>query len=261
MSICHTVLLSTADSQLGRVDYSLLSDQALMEMLIEEISDAAKKKYQDKDGMYIDVCDWERIKCDADGNVIKVYDIEADGTISLSYIPPKVWSFQMFMRGVHGTLETSALQPSLKVLKIAQNKFHGTVNFATLPPNMVKLGVYKNAFTGSVNLESLPDSLTHLWIFRNKFSGTLCLKKLPPKFKYFEISDNAFSGDFHLQNVPATLEALYAHENQFNAIAVVPEHCVTNVHLEKSGVTSVITCDGDSHPHERQILGVSSSTL
>ena len=48
----------TLDSDLGLVDYGSLSDQTLMELLIEGFDDIAKSKYQDNDGMYLlSVCE------------------------------------------------------------------------------------------------------------------------------------------------------------------------------------------------------------
>ena len=43
------------DLSLGRVDYRLLSDQALMELLFEGLDDKTKQEYQDPEGVYLDV--------------------------------------------------------------------------------------------------------------------------------------------------------------------------------------------------------------
>ena len=50
-------LLLTVNPSLGLQDYSLLSDQALTEMFIDNFDDEAKKRYQDEYGMYLDVCE------------------------------------------------------------------------------------------------------------------------------------------------------------------------------------------------------------
>ena len=50
MYIC--ALLLSADSQLGCVDYNSLSDQKIMELLFEGLTDRAKMPYQDADGMF-----------------------------------------------------------------------------------------------------------------------------------------------------------------------------------------------------------------
>ena len=72
------------DPFLGRLDYSLLSDQALMEMLIEGFDDETKKKYQDDHGMYLDVCEWPNITCDEDESVI-------DRVSQIGVVRPSEW--------------------------------------------------------------------------------------------------------------------------------------------------------------------------
>ena len=51
IQMCAFQLLLNVDPSLGRVNYSLMSDQTLMEMLIEGFDDGTKKEYQDDDGM------------------------------------------------------------------------------------------------------------------------------------------------------------------------------------------------------------------
>ena len=70
MFVFHILL--TADPNLGRVAYSSFSDQALMEMLIEGFDHNTKSKYQDKHGMYREVCKWPCIECDDDDRVIEI---------------------------------------------------------------------------------------------------------------------------------------------------------------------------------------------
>ena len=86
------IFLLCSDPNLGRVDYNSLSDQTLMELLIEGFDDKTKKRYQDDHGMYLDVCEWPFIKYDDDERVIKI-DIDSlhvSGSIELCYVPPKV---------------------------------------------------------------------------------------------------------------------------------------------------------------------------
>ena len=92
----RSVILFASDSALGRVDYSSLSDQTLMEMLVDGFLDSAKKKYQDSEGMYLDVCDWPLVRCDDNRRVIMVKHIqETAGSLSLTFMPPLVTSFFM----------------------------------------------------------------------------------------------------------------------------------------------------------------------
>ena len=70
--MCAFQVFLSVDPSLGRLDYSLMSDQALMEMLIEGFDDETKQDYQDKHGMYKDVCDWFPITCDEDERVVEI---------------------------------------------------------------------------------------------------------------------------------------------------------------------------------------------
>ena len=82
-------LFVNVDSSLGRVDYSLLSDQNL---LIEGFDDVTKRRYKDSEGMYLDVCEWPHIKCDDDEKVIHI-DIQTEGcsgSLDICHFPPEV---------------------------------------------------------------------------------------------------------------------------------------------------------------------------
>ena len=90
--MCAFQICITVDSSLGRVDYSSMSDQTLMEMLIDGFDAKTRRRYKDSDGMYLDVCEWSNIKCDDDQRVIEI-DIEnknSSGSVEFFYVPPKV---------------------------------------------------------------------------------------------------------------------------------------------------------------------------
>ena len=85
-------LFLSVDPSLGRVGYSLLSDQTLMEMLIEGFDEETKQEYQDDNGMYLDVCEWSCIECDDAQRVIRI-EIDSEdlsGSIEICYLPPNV---------------------------------------------------------------------------------------------------------------------------------------------------------------------------
>ena len=90
--MCVLQLFLSVDPSIGRLVYSLLSDQALMEMLIDGFDDKTKEDYQDKHGMYFDVCEWSCVKCDDNQRDIEI-DTESNhvrGSLELRYVPPKV---------------------------------------------------------------------------------------------------------------------------------------------------------------------------
>ena len=71
--MCVFQVLLSVDPSLGRLDYSLMSDQALMEMFIDGFDDKSQKQYQDDHRMFLDVCEWPSIKCDHDERVVEIY--------------------------------------------------------------------------------------------------------------------------------------------------------------------------------------------
>ena len=50
--MCIVLFVQTADNHLGRVDITSLSDQTLMEMLVERVSERMQKRFQDNHGMF-----------------------------------------------------------------------------------------------------------------------------------------------------------------------------------------------------------------
>ena len=243
----------TDESQFGRLDYALLPDQALMEMLVDGFSETIKERYLDKNGMFLDVCDWGGVVCDDDANVKCVESFYGDGSISLEFIPPKVGAFFMNVAKLSGTFSASTLPEGMEYFEIGDNSFKGTVDFTSLPETMQQLSLYYNFFTGSAELDSLPKALTRLWVQHNEFSGSLNLTKLPPNFEYLDASSNAFSGKFRLENVPKNTHTINASENRFDEVAIVPSN-VCDVYLRGSGVTSVVDEDGKTHPEKRVII-------
>ena len=249
-----SILYLAVDTQLGRVDRSSLSDQILIEMLVQGFTGIAKGRYQDKFGVFIDVCEWCGVDCDAENRVTAVYDIEfTAGEISLSHIPPKVESFEMYSKNLTGTLEAGDLPQCLETFDISGNAFDGTVDFQNLPRALAHFDINTNAFTGSADLTTLPHSLRVLWMHANRFSGELCLSSPPQRLNHINLSANAFSGDFCLPNPPKTLVSFGASKNNFNTIAVVSKR-FTVFFKDSSGVAAVVDGSGDAHAKTERML-------
>ena len=60
----HSILISSTESSLGRLDHDSLPHQALMEMVIEKFDDEAKEEIQNDNGEFLDACEWEEVDCD-----------------------------------------------------------------------------------------------------------------------------------------------------------------------------------------------------
>ena len=251
-------LLISADAHLGRVDISSLSDQILMEMLVSSSTEEKRSRLLDKDGVFLDVCEWPGVTCNADEQVVGVCKDGfrmLEGSVELAYIPPKVTIFGMYQSRLSGTLDTSALPHNMEMFSIRNNEFYGTVDMTQLPVTMQEFVIRSNKFTGSMNLEALPNALTQLFLDRNKFTGKVSLHYLPPKLEHLDISHNALSGDFYLDNVPETLENLYAVSNAFHAVATAPLR-YTNITLRKSTVSDFADNSGNEIVEGKKTVNV-----
>ena len=151
--MCASQLFLSADLSLGRVDYSLMSDQSLMEMLIDGLDDEIKEKYQDNNGMYIDVCGWSITRCDDHDRVIEVnIDIRyANGSVDFCYIPPKVKKIYV------GSGNKSSLT--------------GSLDLTNLPDGMQYFQLHSNELTGETDLTQLPHGIQFLDLRNNKLRG------------------------------------------------------------------------------------------
>ena len=240
------LIIQSLDPHLGRVDISTLSDQTLMEVVVECVNDEAKKDYQDENEMFLEVCEWVAIGCDDDGRVVVFHSIkQLGGVLQLSFLPPKLINFCAEMSDSSGTLDTSALPASLDVFSIWGNNFDGTIDFTALPPKIECFNVSTNVFTGSAVLDSLPDTLEDLHLGLNKFSGTLCLTKLPRGLRTLGVSRNSLTGKFHLENGHDDI-TVYASHNSFAPVAVI-QKSVYSVELRECGVETVLNDDGETH--------------
>ena len=268
------------DTTLGRLDYNSLSDQALMEILIEGFSEDSKVYFQDEKGFYLDACEWEGVFCNDDSQIIRFMQPLSfhSGLIRLEFIPPNVTHFKLLsVYKYKGSLETVLLPSKLLELSISDNNFQGTIDFKGIPTNLIVfeiggnafsgacelafllkelifLSVGRNSFTGNVRLDNLPQMIESLDVSSNQLDGSICLQSLPENLRKLWINNNAFSGKFHLDSIPKSMYELLAHGNMFCGEATVPKE-VSFVLLEGNNISSVQDVDGNIHPSQDWILG------
>ena len=58
---------------LSRVDTHSLSDQSLMEPLVENMSIHLLKQLRYGSGYFIDACEWRGVECDEDSRVLEIH--------------------------------------------------------------------------------------------------------------------------------------------------------------------------------------------
>ena len=273
-------LIFSIDPSLGRVDYSLMSDQTLMEMLIDGFDDQTKKQYQDKHGMYVDVCEWSCIECDDDERIVQI-DIESSritGSLELCYVPPKVKRFKVnpswgkgklkgpvdlarLPEGIEildlkgnqltGEIDLKRLPVGLKNLYLSRNGFNGEIDLTQLGEGMNGLHLQNNQLTGEIDLTHLPQGLQRLFLQNNQLTGEIDLKNLPDGMECISLSNNRLSGSLIINELPQGVKMIDVRRNHFNAIAVVDSKTHTNIELRRSGVTSVVDENGKEQDMKR----------
>ena len=266
-------LFVSIDPSLGRVDYSLFSDQTLMEMFIEGFDDETKKKYKNNDGMYRYACEWSSVKCDDEQRVIEI-DIDSrglSGSLELCYAPPKLerlmistWRGESKLTGsavlkqlpdgmkdisiennqLTGEVDLINLPDGMKYLQLDNNLFTGEVDLTQLPKIMKWLSLQANELSGEIDLTQLQDGMEDLHLNKNHFTGNVVLTHLPKGMQKLLLQNNLLSGSVIIKRLPQGMEMIDLRDNNFNAIAVVGPETEANINLKGSGVTSVVDENG-----------------
>ena len=233
--MCAFQIFLSVDPSLGRVDYSLMPDQTLMEMLLEGFDEETKKEYKDCEGMYLDVCEWSCVTCDDNQRVIEV-DIDSSsivGSLELCYAPPKVKEFRV--------------NPPLD-----ESKMTGSVDLTHLPEEMTHLDLQDNQLTGEIDLTQLPDVMSGLYLYNNKLTGEIDLTCLPGRMECLFLRINQLSGSVVIRRLPQGMKMIDLRENHFNAFAVVDSKATdVDIFLSGSGVASIVDENGKEFDMKR----------
>ena len=273
----------TVDPSLGRIDYSLLSDQALMEILFDGMRTRNETALRDENGNFKDIFEWEGIKCIGDSvSKITMYGkLVSDKQFPFDFIPPRVTVFEGGFANLHGTLDPSVLPMHLIKFIVHYNKLRGSVNIGSFPEKLQDIGMSNNHFSGSLDLSSLPASIIkfeasgnnfsgevslndlppaikELWISANALSGSISITNLPETITDIHLEENALEGDFRLLEIPPNLHFLNFWENKWDGVGTIvfPRHAGQermNFYLNSS-LIAVVDEYGNSHPWEKEIL-------
>ena len=197
----YTIFLFASDSShLGRLDYTSLSTQALMEIFIEGIENREVICRSAEEPADFDKWKgfWYSEDQPADGAEKQFesswVDLALVGTIDLQWLPPTVLSLDIDDNQLSGSLNLTALPPSIQVLDCRNNAFSKEIDLCHLPAEIELLDLSVNQLSGSLNLEKLPTSMEELLLNANRFTGTVCLRHLPPNLVDLSVSENELSG-------------------------------------------------------------------
>ena len=251
-------------SECGRVDYDFLSEQTLMELLIQDVKNISK--LQDADGSFLNISEWPGLSFDFDGKVNEIdYDnmppfdffgdlgdeggpIGPGGSIDLRWIPRHVEKLCMHSLDVSGTIRTVNLPRNLRVLEVSKNKFFGPFETVDLPNSAKKIFIWQNQLSGTLDLSCVPPNVKVFSAGSNKFTGSLDLRSLPKGIVNLDVSSNQFAGDVDLSKIPATLitlRMLNYHLRQDKLVICVPKAGVGDFSVWKEHFTEVVDLDGN----------------
>ena len=237
--------LCTDDTGLGRVNYTTMSEQSLMELLVADLTGA--EKFHGPDGNFLPLEEWSGITFSKDGNVRDISwsnnvflgnnRVLPGGTIHLRWLPRTLRKFTISSMGLHGTVDGQALPDTLAIFSLHDNKIGGTVETRNLPAKLMSIFFSKNAFSGTLDLENLPPNLRALHANSNRFEGSVCLEKLPETLQKLHLDDNCFSGTVYMGNLPSELHHLSLGGNNIQQEVLI---------FEQTEEIEVVLLDEDS---------------
>ena len=282
--MAHYGLFSMCDPALGRLDYASLSDQTLMEMLVDDMPDVYKSRYQDTNGNFTDISTWPRVQLQND----RVVQVEfttrniGDRQFPFELIPPLVEHFALYESAANGTVDTKILPRTLLRFDVTENKLYGELNFPAfprglkeiiicynqfsgscalqhLPDKLVRFDAMSNKFSGEVALNNLPSTLERLYLKRNNLSGQIAIDRLPAPMQFLDLGENKFYGDFRMMVFPPDLRCVSLDDNYELSGTAVLRRSTEEMHfeLEIDWPKAIIDENGDEHPWKEEIVELS----
>ena len=276
-------ILSTDLMGLSRIDTDGLSQQTCMELVIADFDELPKSLFQDANGEFLDITEWDFIKCDADGNVTDIYmnptsyDLHLQNgsdtpkmKINFNWLPRTVLCIDAGAYAVclSGTFETFLLPPNLKIMVIPSQNFSGTVDFTKLPNTLTYLDFYENEFESSVNLSHLPNAIEVLSLRLNSFFGSVALDNLPRSLVELGLANWPGNPAWHLlwgtlaaKSLPEKMENIDLSVNAFEGSLVLSDFpaAIENIELQNNKFSGEISLQ--NLRNSLQLLNLSNNKL
>ena len=211
-------LLWCADlHHLGRVSIDTLPQQALMELLIDDMQNT--NRFYDENGDCLDIAQWPRTHFDEDGSVqiIDWIGMDLSGSTNFQWLPATVTECDFRWNALRGSLHFDRLPKKVENLYLSTNSFSGSIDLTCLPAPLRRLDVAYNQLSGTLNLCALPDGLQRLHLAFNGFTGSVDLSRIPKGMHHFSIANNKLSGVLDMRMLTQTKNFFYAN-NKFNEV-------------------------------------------
>ncbi|KNH08045.1 leucine-rich repeat protein [Perkinsela sp. CCAP 1560/4] len=228
---------TSVDPLLGRLEYSVMSQQALMELLIagiEKIDDICGSRDEPTD-----LCEWPGVKYrKRRDEVVEVAwsSLRLGGSLDMQWLPQTVVHFCASYNGLIGSSDLEKLPHGLKNFNLGVNNLSGTVRLHAVPKSLVRLNLKCNKLSGSVDLSGLPIGLKHVILYRNELCGSLDLTSLPPQIATLSLDANKFTGSVDFGSLPDSLLLLDISDNDLSGGGAVTKAFAKRI---KKGYTNI----------------------
>ena len=231
--------LLSIDPALGRLDYDSLSDQTLMEMLVDRFE---CRMLRDENGCYKDVCEWCIVSCENDRVVSIVFQrwFFDEKQFEFRFLPPLIKNLHASSCDLHGSLNTLILPRGFEYLDVPLNSLSGTLDWIEFPRKLESIYITYNNFAGSVVLSDLPKTLDSFQARGNFFSGSLVFRSLPPSLCTIDLSDNELTGSITIDEMHSSISDINLDANSFSGdfrLLVTPPRLLTVSIMENKGMS------------------------
>ena len=243
----------------GRVDFASLTQQTLLELVVDEITE--RYRFQEEDEQYLSLIDWYGVTLNDNGEVLGINwsQRSLEGNIRLEWLPPTLTDIDIGLNILQGSVTVQNLPRSLTEIDVNSNQLSGTFDAENLPPKTKNLFIKNNRFSGSFVLNQLPRTLICISAGENEFSGALDLSRLPNSLICLNLDRNAFNAVQGEIMCPKSLYKLDLHGNTIAQrtlqISKLNEAKHLTVDLRGSAVVSVIDENGKSVFSNKVLLG------
>ncbi|KNH04475.1 leucine-rich repeat protein [Perkinsela sp. CCAP 1560/4] len=258
--MCSLVFLQSADSSLGRLDYASLSQEALMEMLIEGIEN--KEKICGDASEMREVNEWNGVELEMEKfHTIHWDNYGLEGSLHWEWTPSTLTVFSVCKNKLVSTIDLSILPASVRHLSLNYNRFNGSICLKDLPKEIDSVNLSLNQLIGSLDLRDLPASLKNLLAFSNKFTGGIDLTRLPAELTKLDLSYNALSGTVELGDLPKGLKYMRIDNNNFSGplnLTSLPDGMV-ELHVNRNSFSGPV--DFMHLPDEMRFIDLRSNQL
>ena len=232
------LLLFIDDSRLGRLEYANMTQQALMERVVMQLSAFDMTCFQDGHRNFKDISCWTGVECNAAGDVTSISWSPFSGALDLNWAPETVRILRITEApDVHGSVDFHCLPRDLVALHIEAG-LEGEIRLDKLPKNLVDLQIFETNFTGELIFKNIPDKLMRVGVYDQRISrldmrtaaealeqinvslcgleGTLDFQDIAPTLLVLRLRDNAFTGTLRFADLPEEIETLHLDGNVFH---------------------------------------------